>query len=160
MTSLHVSSLFPYPGSIGHSFPFLVGVVKVPYFLSLDTFFLISVPRSKREHGPWAFVSFLAMRSVVKWTKCFSLSSSLCVIFLFLRFIFIFYFLQLTLFPHLPLADCYFLPLVIAFDRDFSHKQSLQEKKPTSGRMAHLQIATTSSSFCLSFPSLQPLPLP
>jgi len=33
VTSLHVSSLFPYPGSIGHPSPFLVGVMKVLYFL-------------------------------------------------------------------------------------------------------------------------------
>lgn len=85
------------------------------------------------------------------------LSSSLCVIFLSLRFIFIFYSLQLTLlFPHLPLAGWYFLPLMIAFDGDFSYKQSLQEKKPAPGRMAYLQIATA-SSFCLSFLSLQSL---
>lgn len=73
-------------------------------------------------------------------------------------FIFVFYFHFLfPSVPHLPVADWCFLPLMIAFDRDLSYKQSLQEKKPISGRMAHLQIATASSSSCLSFPSLQPL---
>lgn len=73
-------------------------------------------------------------------------------------FIFVFYFHFLfPSVPHLPVADWCFLPLMIAFDRDLSYKQSLQEKKPISGRMAHLQIATASSSSCLSFPSLQSL---
>lgn len=79
------------------------------------------------------------------------LSSSSCVIFLFLPFIFIFYFLQLTvLFTHLPLADWYFLPLMIAFGRDFSYKLSLWEKKPISGRMAHLPIASALSRASVS----------
>lgn len=99
-TSLHVSSLCPYPVSSGHPFPFLVRVVKVLHFLSVCTLF--STFLLQGASGSTDPVSFLPTQSAAKQANYFSsLLPYFCFIALFLGF--------LLLFPSLHLLT--FLPI-------------------------------------------------